>query len=182
MSKYYYDKYTVAKAGGYYMGTKVYQSAMSSDTSCWSDYICNINTGAVVPNTASTWFTVTRTSNSVGYSGTGDSSLHYITRYEGSGAGGTTVKLYTYTSTGSPQYDVRGSLLQSNIIAEDGTYPVDGQSGGYWYVRKGLAFPSFKMKVDGVLKTSSDGWVKIDGVLRHIDSMWTNINGVLKKI
>ena len=46
--------------------------------------------------------------------------------------------------TGSPERylasQTRGSLVESNIIAEDGTYPANGQSGGYWWVR-GSAVP-----------------------------------------
>lgn len=34
----------------------------------------------------------------------------------------------------------RGTLVQSNIVAEDGTYPVNGRHvDGFWYVRKGVA-------------------------------------------
>lgn len=37
----------------------------------------------------------------------------------------------------------RGTLVQSNIIAEDGTYPANGRqsSDGYWYVRGSLVTP-----------------------------------------
>lgn len=36
----------------------------------------------------------------------------------------------------------RGSLVQSNIIAENGTYPTNGRhSDGYWYVRGSLVTP-----------------------------------------
>lgn len=35
---------------------------------------------------------------------------------------------------------VRGTLIQSNIPAEDGTYPANGRhTDGYWYVKKGVA-------------------------------------------
>lgn len=42
--------------------------------------------------------------------------------------------IYQSTTTGQTK-DVRGSLIQSGIIAEEGTYPTDGQQGGYWWVR-----------------------------------------------
>lgn len=32
----------------------------------------------------------------------------------------------------------RGSLIQPDIIAEDGAYPANGIKGGYWYVKKGV--------------------------------------------
>ncbi|MEY9979676.1 hypothetical protein [Lysinibacillus sp. RC79] len=42
---------------------------------------------------------------------------------------------------GGGTYYTKGSLVQSNIIAEDGKYPANGRySDGYWYV-KGLAVP-----------------------------------------
>lgn len=49
------------------------------------------------------------------------------------------ITLYRATCTQTTTYS-QGSLAASNVIAEDGTYPVDGQYGdGYWYVRQGLA-------------------------------------------
>lgn len=46
-----------------------------------------------------------------------------------------TGKVYRVNTTASGL--VRGSLLQSNIVAEDGTYPSSGKhTDGYWYVRK----------------------------------------------
>jgi len=42
--------------------------------------------------------------------------------------------------------------------------------------------PNIKARIDGALKTYSDGQVRIDGVLRQVDSIWARIGGVLKKI
>ncbi|RXI58993.1 hypothetical protein [Clostridium tetani] len=72
--------------------------------------------------------------------------------------------------------------LNTTIIAEDGEYPDNGYSNGYWYIKKGLVFPELKMKVNGVLKTSENGWVKVNGKLREIDKIWTKINGVLREV
>lgn len=61
------------------------------------------------------------------FSGTGDTSHRYQF-----------VKVYTkYADKNAfTTQDVRGSLVQSNIAAEDGTYPVNGRhSDGYWYVK-----------------------------------------------
>lgn len=45
---------------------------------------------------------------------------------------------HTANSTQKTDYS-RGSLVQSNIVAEDGTYPNDGRhTDGFWYVRKGV--------------------------------------------
>lgn len=113
-----------------------------------------------------------------GYYLVSDSYAWYFGTRASSGDGG-----YYYAISGRKRssHVTKGSYVDT-IIAADGMYPNDGVSGSYWYVKGALAFPSMKIKVDGVLKTSIDGWVKIDGVLRHIDSMWTNIGGVLKKL
>ncbi|AHF08559.1 hypothetical protein [Desulfitobacterium metallireducens] len=62
---------------------------------------------------------------------------------------------------------------------------IDSSSNSGYPFLRGFTFwtpPNLKPRIDGVLKTYSDGWVRIDGVLRKIDSMWTNIGGVLKKL
>lgn len=75
------------------------------------------------------------------------------------------------------------TTLQNIIIAEDGLYPSNGlHTDGYWYVKKGLAFPDFKMKVDGQLKTSENGWVKVGNELKGIDKIWIKVGGILKEI
>ncbi|WDV46741.1 hypothetical protein PV797_03365 [Clostridiaceae bacterium M8S5] len=82
------------------------------------------------------------------------------------------------------QYDTfsyRGTLI-TTIIAEDGTYPSNGISNGYWYVKGALVFPEFKIKINNKLKTSNDGWVNVDGTLKHISSILTKVNETLKKI
>lgn len=76
---------------------------------------------------------------------------------------------------------VRYRLLET-IEAEEGTYPDNGIQGNYWYVKKGLTFPELKMKVDGQLKTSENGWVKVDEQLKTIDKMWTKVDGQLKEV
>lgn len=75
----------------------------------------------------------------------------------------------------------KGDYIET-VIAENGEYPDDGVYNGYWYIKKGLAFPEFKIKVNGELKTSKNGWVKINGQLKQIDKIWTKINGVLREV
>jgi hypothetical protein len=41
--------------------------------------------------------------------------------------------------------------------------------------------PGVKVKVDGVWRDYSDGFVKIDGVWRKIDEIHTKIDGVWRK-
>lgn len=62
-------------------------------------------------------------------------------------------------------------------------YNSDGYSGySTSSTIKVINFPEFNMKVDGVLKTSENGWVKIDGQLREIDSIYTKIDEILKEV
>lgn len=65
------------------------------------------------------------------------------TTFYGYANGHTQIYRYRFTSTTTAEYDdgrttyvdKRGGLIQSGIIAEEGTYPTDGQQGGYWWVR-----------------------------------------------
>lgn len=76
----------------------------------------------------------------------------------------------------------RGAYI-TEVVAEDGMYPENGvHSDGYWYVRGSKVFPDFKVKADGQLRTSEEGWVKINGVLRPIEQMWVKVNGVIKEV
>lgn len=43
-------------------------------------------------------------------------------------------------------------------------------------------FPEFKIKIDGVLKTSDNGWCKIENELKQIDKIWVKIDGVVKEV
>lgn len=43
-------------------------------------------------------------------------------------------------------------------------------------------FPELKMRVNGSLKTSDNGWVRVNGILKEIDSMWVRVNGTLKEV
>lgn len=47
----------------------------------------------------------------------------------------------SYTNYGASPKEGRGALLESNIIADDGTYPADGKQGTFWYVKKGAVPP-----------------------------------------
>lgn len=75
----------------------------------------------------------------------------------------------TITRTSS---NSRGNLIQSNVIAEEGTYPTDGISGGYWYVRGGLAnqSPTTTLNtVNNITLYENDSLV-IDGQATDADS------------
>lgn len=83
----------------------------------------------------------------------------------------------SYTST---RY-YRGSYIDT-IVAEDGTYPADGRSGSYWYVRRDRAFPDLAVKVNSQLGTSIDGWVKVSGQLGQIVSITVKEGGQLREV
>lgn len=76
----------------------------------------------------------------------------------------------------------KGSLVQSNIIAADGTYPVNGRhTDGYWYVRGALVFPAISVNIGGVQKAGVSGAVNIDAVWKPFNDMWVNVGGIWKK-
>jgi len=91
------------------------------------------------------------------------------------------VDRYLVRECDSDSQTVRGSYI-GEVTAEAGTYPTDGQSGGYWYVLIGAAFFTMKCEIDSVLKTGVDGWCKIDGTLKKIAGGWIKVDGVLKQL
>jgi hypothetical protein len=62
---------------------------------------------------------------------------NYVATWIGSPTSAVFVSYIPYTLTKTPTYEKGTNLLESNILAEEGTYPVDGEQGSYWYVRKG---------------------------------------------
>jgi hypothetical protein len=45
-----------------------------------------------------------------------------------------------------------------------------------------ITSPNLKPRIDGALKSYSDGWVRVDGALKKIDSIWARVDGALKKL
>ena len=74
----------------------------------------------------------------------------------------------------------KGAYIET-VIADDGTYPANGMSGGYWYVKGALAFPSLGFCIDEALKTSEMGWARIGNEVREIVSITGRIDGALKE-
>lgn len=103
-----------------------------------------------------------------------------ITRTQGNGGSGPFVGYEKSASNNTVVYS-KGSLLQSNIISEEGIYPDNGRhTDGYWYVKGVKAFPDLFVNINGVNKESEDGWVNINGVWKQIDSVFVNVGGVWK--
>lgn len=69
----------------------------------------------------------------------------------------------------------------TTIIAEDGTYPDNGESGDYWYVKTDKVFPELQVNINGTWRTAESGWVNINGTWREISGVWANINGIWKE-
>ena len=134
MVQYYYDKYTA-------IGTPIYswQTGWGSESVYGATFASGF-TSYVIQSDGS--FTLTGTQTNIG---TGVAGTVYFN------SGGTLAK----NTTRPPEHTVitiayatkqkvqtgtnysRGTLQQSNVPAEDGTYPVDGRhTDGYWYVRK----------------------------------------------
>lgn len=88
---------------------------------------------------------------------------------------------YIYATCSEVTDYSKGSFIEE-VTAEAGTYPTNGQSGGYWYVLIGSAFFTIKCEIDSVLKTGVDGWCKIDGTLKKIAGGWIKVDGVLKQL
>jgi hypothetical protein len=74
----------------------------------------------------------------------------------------------------------KGSYL-STIIAEDGSYPDNGISGSYWYIKTTKVFPEMQINVNGGWKEVDSGWVHINGTWREITSIWTNVLGTWRE-
>ena len=52
----------------------------------------------------------------------------------------TTLYAYFAGYAYSKQREIRGTLVQADLIAYEGTYPINGKhTDGYWYVKKGIA-------------------------------------------
>lgn len=169
MAKYYYEKYNLKYIAGdseysgdtYDMGLIVYPSYSFSESSGYS-----------VVGVGETLYSYDI--DTVSYRVSGNTLLMYVRKKEGTQG---YASRFTATAT-----IAKGSFIEI-VIAEDGTYPNNGAyTDGYWYIKKGLAFPELKMKIDGQLKASENGWVKVDNQLKTIDKMWTKVDGQLKEV
>lgn len=72
-------------------------------------------------------------------------------------------------------------VFVNEVAAEEGTYPDNGISGNYLYIKDRLAFPQLSIRVDNVWITAESGWCKTDSLWKEIDEININVNGVWKK-
>ncbi|WP_339259263.1 hypothetical protein [Lysinibacillus sp. FSL K6-3209] len=139
MVQYYYDKFTAISTPVYswqiVWGTEEFLDAES--VGGYEDYTLDQNTGKVSTIGASKSAIVNM--NTVVYTNYNDNLIRYQGRY-----GVYTISKLPGTPTwyqSSTNYS-KGSLVQSNITAEDGTYPANGRhTDGYWYVKGAAVGP-----------------------------------------
>ena len=168
MARYYYEKYRLKYIAG--------DSEYTGDTYdmtliVYPSYSFSESTGYSVVGVGETL--VSYDIDTVSYRVSGNTLLMYVRKREG-----TQPYASRFTATATI---AKGNFIET-VIAEDGEYPDNGIQGSFWYIKKGLAFPELKMKIDGQLKTSENGWVKIGGQLKEIDKMWTKVDGQLKEV
>ncbi|MHC8516768.1 fibronectin type III domain-containing protein [Sporosarcina sp. ITBMC105] len=128
MALFVYSKNTISTSGGYYYvswGPSTSYPAAGYQYIGYSSYSINSSTGVI------------------SYSGAGAIDEHYTgTVYDGSSSSvtrwtssGGRITRVTGDSTYMPASYRKGSFIE-HIVAEEGTYPDNGSSGGYWYVKE----------------------------------------------
>lgn len=182
MAKYYYSKYNVVMQTYYQMTVGAKTSfGVDQHRDVYSSYSFNDQTGLFTISGSLVHVGPYEGQGRLGYSKHFDGSNNII-RFTHSGVMNTKV-YWEVLGASSVSTPLRGSLVQSNMVAEDGTYPANGRhTDGYWYVRGVLAFPEFQMKINGLLKTSEAGWVKVGGALREIDTITVKVNNILREV
>ena len=111
--------------------------------------------------------------------GTGSGATSY--RLERSINGGGYSQIYSGSST---SYSDTALSSWNTVLYRVRSYNSDGYSGYRTSTTTVTVkhFPEFNTKVNGVLKTSQDGWVKVDGELKHIEAISVKVDGVLKQL
>lgn len=142
MAKYYFDKYNVAQSGGYYSDSAPWVNVNSDKFYFGGGHTTSYSHNSISNTYSTSGSAMGRTIGSVGYNGSGNS----ITRFQITALPKGEASDYTAYITSKeswqnafiPNY-IRGTLVQSNIVAEDGVYPTNGRhSDGFWYVRGAL--------------------------------------------
>ncbi|QNK87736.1 fibronectin type III domain-containing protein [Sporosarcina sp. resist] len=132
---YYWNKHQVNVTNSYYEPGWVFQgTAVHGWFNCFTAYNFNSATGKYTL-AGTTYRDKSISIGSVGYSMVGD-TLHQLTATKSSS--GNDVESTSYTKTGATlnQSLSAGALIQSGIVAVEGTYPNSGRhTDGYWYMR-----------------------------------------------
>ncbi|QBK26756.1 hypothetical protein [Ureibacillus thermophilus] len=140
MVKYYYDKYTsivkktpiwheLSTTYASFYDLRLYKGYTNSSPSVW---------GLINPFVPEDFVDI----NTAGYRVTANGQQLEKFTAKSAGYANTHIEATVQYALINEAYNTysRGSLVQSNIIAENGTYPDNGtHTDGYWYVKKGLA-------------------------------------------
>ncbi|MEA0565294.1 hypothetical protein [Lysinibacillus irui] len=138
MVKYYYDKYEAIPTHVYTYSYSWSQDYLASVTSIqgMSGFDFNTNTGEFTLQPPARTVIVFNDKGPVYTYIEGKLLKYYIPSYSDQ-----TIyyNIANVTQTLVRTDYSRGALVQSNIVAEDGTYPVNGRhSDGYWYIKGGV--------------------------------------------
>lgn len=129
--KYYWSKYNVRKIPVYYKSAWYYEGqnlGALGFANSFKDYSLDTSTG-IFSTSGGTWGTNTPPVGSVGYAVSGTDIVRYTI------TGGANYDVHSSYSAATTQ-DAAGTLVQSGIIAIEGTYPTNGKhSDGFWYIR-----------------------------------------------
>lgn len=201
MAKYYYDKYTVLETKQY-NDNAPYQNSNGGITEpvhlvgWYKSYTFDKATNKYVAGGYLWSSSDIVMPGDVGYKTTVVGRLDkFETRGAGSVGTGTVDSVLTHKLAASNTFIVtdskKGSLIQPNIVAEDGTYPVNGRhSDGYWYVRGGIANTAPTISLTGPSDNSTlyeNDTLTISGTAFDADSdqsvtVYYQINSEPKKV
>lgn len=147
MVKYYYDRYTIKLVKPYleFSSAVPFEGQTNFNTNCYPSFTFDANKGLLPSGTPTTVTSTIKPPN--GYyefsESNSDGGYKYAYKIEDNSSaikGSSAWIKITYTSTSVSLTDAKGALVQSNIIAENGTYPTNGRhTDGYWYVRGSMA-------------------------------------------
>ncbi|MBO9609544.1 MAG: fibronectin type III domain-containing protein, partial [Paenibacillaceae bacterium] len=140
VSSYFYNKYTTQQVNRYTdNGSWSYLGTSHSGAQGYSNYGFSPVTGYT---TSGSWISAPNASAGATYYGIGDAKTLY--KYVAVGSAwwnyydnGWEYDQEQYQKTATVTLvDAQGTLVQSNIVALDGTYPNNGKhSDGYWYIK-----------------------------------------------
>lgn len=143
MSKYYYSKYNAIAS--YIVGDFETLSDFTTNNQyyvLYSSYSLNASTG-IFANAGAQYYAGVQSSagkiesGKYYYVSSNNTITRYLLKYTSTGYGGVFASAYfsAMKATSELSYS-KGTLVQENLVAEDGTYPNDGRhTDGYWYVR-----------------------------------------------
>lgn len=147
MVLYYYDKFTAIS--NTYPITQEYAEQWTSETysnqnyqaSGYNSYTFDKSTGKFA--TSGSYVTIQGSFNAgTVYSVSGNTLHRFVARLSETMLSESSCTAKLVQTGGGGTYYTKGSLVQSDIIAEDGTYPANGRhSDGNWYVKKTAVGP-----------------------------------------